>query len=77
MHRYENGGAFVNLFEPQALTISVKKVMTWQKAEINLKELARLHWELKWNRKKLSSHFSVGITTISKKLREINEGKMK
>ena len=76
-HHDQFGGAFVNLFEPQALTISVKKVMTWQKAEINLKELAKLHWEFKWNRKKLSKHFGLGITTISNKLREIKEERVK
>ncbi|MEZ4815743.1 MAG: hypothetical protein R3A80_11130 [Bdellovibrionota bacterium] len=63
------GGGGPNLVEPQALTVSIGRVVVWRKDKVDLTELAKLRWVDKWTIERLASHFGLGTTSIKMNLR--------
>ena len=66
------GGGQVYQFEPQVLTGSVVRKVTWVKGFVDMAELARLRQSQNLTTDELAAHFRVGRTTIVDRIRRLS-----
>lgn len=66
-----NGEGRANLLETSILSVSKNYSLVWNKAKLDLQELAVKRWVERWNVDRIAAHFGYGRTAVVRKLGQL------
>lgn len=67
----KNGEGYANLLETSVLSVSRNYLLVWNKAKLDLQELAVKRWVERWSVDRIALHFGCGRTAVVRKLGQL------